>query len=198
MTRRAGPHRHNGGPLNDDDARKLWNHIRALENLEEQKADINLDVKARKELAKADGFDTNIVGHRQAPQDRRRRDAPGRHADPPLRRGAGGAGRTAARADAHPPHRNEDRRSRSRKTCTAKKRRRWCGYDHPSRRLCEMVPLPRAHGRAQPDRDRRRISTSRRSSPRPSCRRLVRSSSTAFASPTSTYGSASGSQPASP
>lgn len=55
------PHRHNGGPLNDDDARKLWNHIRALENLEEQKADLNLDVKARKEIAKADGFDTNIL-----------------------------------------------------------------------------------------------------------------------------------------
>jgi uncharacterized protein (UPF0335 family) len=61
MTAPAPPHRHNGGPLNDDDARKLWNHIRALENLEEQKADLNLDVKARKELAKADGFDTNIV-----------------------------------------------------------------------------------------------------------------------------------------
>jgi uncharacterized protein (UPF0335 family) len=56
------PHRHNGGPLNDDDARKLWDHIRALENLEEQKADIGLDIKARKELAKADGFDPNIVG----------------------------------------------------------------------------------------------------------------------------------------
>lgn len=56
------PHRHNNGPLNDEDARKLWNHIRAFENLEEQKADLNLDVKARKELAKADGFDTNIVG----------------------------------------------------------------------------------------------------------------------------------------
>jgi uncharacterized protein (UPF0335 family) len=62
MTEAPPPHRHNGGPLNDDDARKLWNHIRALENLEEQKADLNMDVKARKELAKADGFDTNILG----------------------------------------------------------------------------------------------------------------------------------------
>lgn len=56
------PHRHNQGPLSDDDAKKLWNHVRALENLEEQKADLNLDIKARKELAKADGFDTNVVG----------------------------------------------------------------------------------------------------------------------------------------
>lgn len=54
--------RHNGGPLNDDDALKLWNHVRALESLEEQKADIQLDIKTRKELAKGDGFDTNIVG----------------------------------------------------------------------------------------------------------------------------------------
>jgi uncharacterized protein (UPF0335 family) len=62
MTQPEPPHRHNGGPLSDEDARRLWNHVRALENLEEQKADLNLDIKARKELAKADGFDTNIVG----------------------------------------------------------------------------------------------------------------------------------------
>jgi uncharacterized protein (UPF0335 family) len=62
MTGATENHRHNGGPLNDDDARKLWNHIRALENLEEQKADLNLDIKTRKELAKGDGFDTNILG----------------------------------------------------------------------------------------------------------------------------------------
>lgn len=55
------PHRHNGGPLSDDDARKLWDHVRALENLDEQIADIRLDVKARKELAKTDGFDPNIL-----------------------------------------------------------------------------------------------------------------------------------------
>jgi uncharacterized protein (UPF0335 family) len=55
-------HRHNGGPLSDEDRRKFWAHIRALEVLEEQKADIMLDVKCRKELAKADGFDTNIMG----------------------------------------------------------------------------------------------------------------------------------------
>jgi uncharacterized protein (UPF0335 family) len=53
--------RHNGGPLNDDDARKLWDHIRALEVLDEQKADIALDISARKDLAKKDGFDTNIL-----------------------------------------------------------------------------------------------------------------------------------------
>lgn len=64
--------RHNNGPLSDDDAGKLWNHIRALENLEEQKADLNLDVKARKELAKADGFDTNILAvHPKAEEGRR-------------------------------------------------------------------------------------------------------------------------------
>lgn len=55
------PHRHNGGPLSDDDARKLWDHVRALENLEEQQADIRLDISARKELAKADGFDKNVL-----------------------------------------------------------------------------------------------------------------------------------------
>lgn len=49
------------GRLSTDEQQKLWNHIRALENLEEQKNDLNLDIKARKELAKADGFDTNIV-----------------------------------------------------------------------------------------------------------------------------------------
>ncbi len=54
-------HRHNGGPLSDDDRRKLWDHVRALEVLEEQEAEIRLDKKARKELAKADGFDTNIL-----------------------------------------------------------------------------------------------------------------------------------------
>jgi uncharacterized protein (UPF0335 family) len=50
-----------GGRLDDDQAKKLWGHIRALENLEEQKADLNMDIKARKELAKADGFDNNIM-----------------------------------------------------------------------------------------------------------------------------------------
>jgi uncharacterized protein (UPF0335 family) len=100
MTAPPPPHRHNGGPLNDDDARKLWNHIRALENLEEQKADLNLDVKARKELAKADGFDTNIV---LAIVKRRKQGAGetrGRHAHQALRRGARRTGRTASGADA--------------------------------------------------------------------------------------------------
>lgn len=55
------PHRHNGGPLSDEDARKLWGHIRALEVLDEQAQEIRDDTKARKDLAKADGFDTNIV-----------------------------------------------------------------------------------------------------------------------------------------
>jgi uncharacterized protein (UPF0335 family) len=50
-----------GGRLDPDQAQKLWNHIRALETLEEAKADLNLDIKARKELAKADGFDNNIM-----------------------------------------------------------------------------------------------------------------------------------------
>lgn len=55
------PNRHNGGPLSDEDARKLWDHVRALEVLEEQVAEVRLDISTRKSLAKADGFDTNIV-----------------------------------------------------------------------------------------------------------------------------------------
>ncbi len=55
------PNRHNNGPLSDDDARKLWGHVRALEVLEEQAQEVRDDVKARKELSKADGFDTNIL-----------------------------------------------------------------------------------------------------------------------------------------
>jgi DNA segregation ATPase FtsK/SpoIIIE-like protein len=55
------PNRHNGGPLSDDDGRKLWDHIRALEVLDEQAAEVRLDIKTRKELAKADGFDNNII-----------------------------------------------------------------------------------------------------------------------------------------
>lgn len=54
-------HRHNGGPLSDHDRRKLWDHVRALEVLEEQAAEIRLDQKARRELAKNDGFDTNMI-----------------------------------------------------------------------------------------------------------------------------------------
>jgi uncharacterized protein (UPF0335 family) len=53
--------RHNGGPLSEDDARKLWNHVRAIENLEEAAQEIRDDVSERKKLAKADGFDTNIL-----------------------------------------------------------------------------------------------------------------------------------------
>lgn len=54
-------HRHNGGPLSDEMAEKLWGHVRALEIFAEQKADIGEDEKARKALAKADGIDTNIL-----------------------------------------------------------------------------------------------------------------------------------------
>ncbi len=58
--------RYNGqdGPtlLEAENARKLWNHIRALEALEEQKAEIAEDIKCRKEIVKNDGFDNNIVG----------------------------------------------------------------------------------------------------------------------------------------
>ncbi len=55
------PRGHNGDGLSLEEQRKLWDHIRALEVLEEQKADIGLDIKMRKELAKADGFDNNIL-----------------------------------------------------------------------------------------------------------------------------------------
>jgi DNA segregation ATPase FtsK/SpoIIIE-like protein len=54
-------HRHNGGPLSDEDAEKLWGHIRALEVLAEQKQEVADDEKARKALAKADGFDTKVL-----------------------------------------------------------------------------------------------------------------------------------------
>lgn len=53
--------RHNAGPLSDEDARKLSNHIRALEILEEQKSEVAGDIKVRKSLATEDGFDTNII-----------------------------------------------------------------------------------------------------------------------------------------
>jgi DNA segregation ATPase FtsK/SpoIIIE-like protein len=56
------PNRHNGGPLNDEDGRKLWDHIRALEVLDEQAAEVRLDIQTRKALAKSDGFDPNIIG----------------------------------------------------------------------------------------------------------------------------------------
>lgn len=55
------PHRHNGGPMSDEMRLKFWNHMRALEVLDEQKADIALDIKVRKELVKTDGLDVNIV-----------------------------------------------------------------------------------------------------------------------------------------
>ena len=54
-------HRHNGGPLNEDDAKKLWNHVRALEVIDEAINDCREDRKVRKEMAKKDGFDQNIV-----------------------------------------------------------------------------------------------------------------------------------------
>jgi len=54
-------HRHNGGPLNEDDARKLFNHIRAIEVIEEAEQDLRDDKKVRKELAKKDGFDAKIL-----------------------------------------------------------------------------------------------------------------------------------------
>jgi uncharacterized protein (UPF0335 family) len=54
-------HRHNGGPLSDDDARKLFDHVRACEILDEQMEEVREDRKARKALAKADGFDPNIL-----------------------------------------------------------------------------------------------------------------------------------------
>lgn len=54
-------HRHNGGPLSEDDTRKLFNHIRAIEVIEEAEQDLRDDKKVRKELAKKDGFDPKIL-----------------------------------------------------------------------------------------------------------------------------------------
>lgn len=56
------PHGHNGGGLSPEEQRKLWDHVRAMEVLNEQADEIRADINARKQLAKADGFDTNIVG----------------------------------------------------------------------------------------------------------------------------------------
>lgn len=47
--------------LDAEQQRQLWNHVRALEVLEELKADVAEDIKARKAIIKNDGFDTNIV-----------------------------------------------------------------------------------------------------------------------------------------
>lgn len=42
---------------------KLFNHVRALERLEEDKKEIQDDISERKALAKADGFDTNVISY---------------------------------------------------------------------------------------------------------------------------------------
>lgn len=52
---------HNGDGLSPEEQRKLWDHVRAREALNEQMEEIRLDVAARKELIKADGFDVNMV-----------------------------------------------------------------------------------------------------------------------------------------
>lgn len=59
------PNRHGVGgnsSLDEEQQHKLWNHIRALEVLDGLKADIAEDIKTRKEIAKGDGFDVNIIG----------------------------------------------------------------------------------------------------------------------------------------
>lgn len=52
---------HNGGGLSPSEQAKLWDHVRALEVLEEAAADIREDQNARRALAKADGFDKNVL-----------------------------------------------------------------------------------------------------------------------------------------
>lgn len=52
---------HNGHGLSLEEQRKLWDHVRAREALNEQVDEIRLDIAARKELIKADGFDVNMV-----------------------------------------------------------------------------------------------------------------------------------------
>jgi DNA segregation ATPase FtsK/SpoIIIE-like protein len=52
---------HNGTGLSPEEQRKLWDHVRAREALNEQADEIRMDVAARKELIKADGFDVNMV-----------------------------------------------------------------------------------------------------------------------------------------
>ena len=52
---------HNGNGLSLEEQRKLWDHVRAREALNEQMDEVRLDISARKELIKADGFDVNMV-----------------------------------------------------------------------------------------------------------------------------------------
>ncbi len=47
--------------LGDNRATALFNHIRALESLQEVKDEAAADYNERKKLAKEDGFDTNVV-----------------------------------------------------------------------------------------------------------------------------------------
>ena len=52
---------HNGSGLSLEEQRKLWDHVRAREALNEAMEEVRLDIAARKELMKADGFDVNMV-----------------------------------------------------------------------------------------------------------------------------------------
>lgn len=47
--------------LDSEQQRKLWDHVRYLENQEQAAQDIRDDVAERKKLAKSDGFDPNIL-----------------------------------------------------------------------------------------------------------------------------------------
>lgn len=58
----ANRHSNRGeGSLDVEQQRKLLNHIRALETLEDAMQEVRDDIKFRKEIVKADGFDNNIV-----------------------------------------------------------------------------------------------------------------------------------------
>jgi DNA segregation ATPase FtsK/SpoIIIE-like protein len=52
---------HNGNGLSLEEQRKLWDHVRAREALNEQMEEVRMDIAARKDLMKADGFDVNMV-----------------------------------------------------------------------------------------------------------------------------------------
>lgn len=47
--------------LDADKRQSLWNHVRALETFDEQLQEVRDDRKARKDLAKQQGFDPNIL-----------------------------------------------------------------------------------------------------------------------------------------
>ena len=47
--------------MDHETSTKLFNHVRALDALDEQKSELQDDIKQRTELLKADGFDPDVT-----------------------------------------------------------------------------------------------------------------------------------------